>query len=205
MLTLWTDWLTHLVFSSGSARSAHSNAYFYGFLKAKRIVLYDTLIKGYSLNKAKEDVSCFSLWANVRRSSISFQEEKKNQAKTEQEEPEKLSEEEESPTHCDTTPTEEKTEESQDTKKKADKGCEPDEVLAVLCHEFGHWYLSHNLINLCISFVSLMESERDKSWPTIFLWSSISSWSSRSLLLFSNVEFSIKRSVLPWDNPFWWV
>jgi STE24 endopeptidase len=44
-------------FYSGSARSAHSNAYFYGFLKAKRIVLYDTLIKGYSIHKDKDGVS----------------------------------------------------------------------------------------------------------------------------------------------------
>ena len=28
----------------GSKRSAHSNAYFYGFWKYKRIVLYDTLL-----------------------------------------------------------------------------------------------------------------------------------------------------------------
>lgn len=31
----------------GSKRSSHSNAYLYGFYKNKRIVLYDTLIKGY--------------------------------------------------------------------------------------------------------------------------------------------------------------
>jgi STE24 endopeptidase len=29
----------------GSKRSSHSNAYFYGFFKNKRIVLYDTLIE----------------------------------------------------------------------------------------------------------------------------------------------------------------
>ena len=29
----------------GSARSAHSNAYMYGFFKNKRIVLYDTLVE----------------------------------------------------------------------------------------------------------------------------------------------------------------
>lgn len=29
----------------GSKRSGHSNAFMYGFLKNKRIVLYDTLIK----------------------------------------------------------------------------------------------------------------------------------------------------------------
>ena len=31
----------------GSKRSVHSNAYMYGFYKAKRIVLFDTLIEGY--------------------------------------------------------------------------------------------------------------------------------------------------------------
>ncbi|XP_049474839.1 CAAX prenyl protease 1 homolog [Panthera uncia] len=41
------------VFSLGSKRSSHSNAYFYGFFKNKRIVLFDTLLEEYSvLNKA---------------------------------------------------------------------------------------------------------------------------------------------------------
>jgi STE24 endopeptidase len=35
-----------LVFA-GSKRSTHSNAYFYGFFKNKRIVLFDTLLKDY--------------------------------------------------------------------------------------------------------------------------------------------------------------
>lgn len=89
----------------GSARSAHSNAYFYGFFKTKRIVLYDTLIKGYNVHEDKD--------------------EKPND------------------------------DGSQLTAKKLDKGCESDEVLAVLCHEFGHWSLSHNIINLTISFVRI--------------------------------------------------
>ncbi|CAM9665580.1 unnamed protein product [Ascophyllum nodosum] len=37
--------LTKLFVVDGSKRSAHSNAYFYGFFKNKRIVLFDTLIK----------------------------------------------------------------------------------------------------------------------------------------------------------------
>mmetsp|Transcript_11412 Transcript_11412/g.16832 ORF Transcript_11412/g.16832 Transcript_11412/m.16832 type:complete len:513 (-) Transcript_11412:263-1801(-) len=37
--------LTKLYTVDGSKRSAHSNAYMYGFFKNKRIVLYDTLIK----------------------------------------------------------------------------------------------------------------------------------------------------------------
>mmetsp|Transcript_28722 Transcript_28722/g.46498 ORF Transcript_28722/g.46498 Transcript_28722/m.46498 type:complete len:422 (-) Transcript_28722:331-1596(-) len=36
--------LKELYVIDGSKRSAHSNAYFYGFFKSKRIVLYDTLI-----------------------------------------------------------------------------------------------------------------------------------------------------------------
>ena len=37
--------LTRLYVVDGSARSAHSNAYLYGFCNNKRIVLYDTLIQ----------------------------------------------------------------------------------------------------------------------------------------------------------------
>jgi len=42
----------------GSKRSAHSNAYFYGFFNSKRIVLYDTLlkdIKNTKDNKTEEE------------------------------------------------------------------------------------------------------------------------------------------------------
>lgn len=38
---------------SGSKRSAHSNAYFYGFYKNKRIVLFDTLLIDYVSSDAK--------------------------------------------------------------------------------------------------------------------------------------------------------
>lgn len=41
--------LTELYVVDGSRRSAHSNAYFYGFFKSKRIVLFDTLLKQVEL------------------------------------------------------------------------------------------------------------------------------------------------------------
>jgi len=66
--------LTKLFQIDGSKRSAHSNAYFFGFWKYKRIVLYDTL-----LHLKQED------------------------------------------------------------------------ILAILCHELGHWKFGHTLVNLCIS------------------------------------------------------
>lgn len=34
------------------------------------------------------------------------------------------------------------------------KGCNEEEILAVLAHELGHWKLSHNLKNLTIGEVS---------------------------------------------------
>lgn len=44
-----------LLFLKGSKRSAHSNAYFYGLYKNKRIVLFDTLLQDYSpVNENKE-------------------------------------------------------------------------------------------------------------------------------------------------------
>lgn len=61
----------------GSVRSSHSNAYFVGIFKAKRIVFFDTLLKQMS----------------------------------------------------------------------------NDEILAVLCHELGHWYYNHILINMSLSTV----------------------------------------------------
>eukprot|EP00415_Alexandrium_ostenfeldii_P001580 UN1580 len=66
--------LTKLFQIDGSTRSSHSNAYFFGFWKYKRIVLYDTL-----LHLKQED------------------------------------------------------------------------ILAILCHELGHWKFGHTLVNLCIS------------------------------------------------------
>lgn len=41
---------------AGSTRSSHSNAYFYGFHKNKRIVLFDTLLENYK--DPSSDKSC---------------------------------------------------------------------------------------------------------------------------------------------------
>jgi len=41
----------------GSKRSSHSNAYFYGFHKNKRIVLFDTLLEGYKPTRTNDESS----------------------------------------------------------------------------------------------------------------------------------------------------
>ncbi|XP_046669442.1 CAAX prenyl protease 1 homolog isoform X1 [Homalodisca vitripennis] len=81
----------------GSKRSVHSNAYFFGFFKNKRIVLFDTLLKDYS-----------------------------------------------SPNNTESEEVEDK------------KGCDNEEVLAVLGHELGHWKLNHVVKNIIIMQVNLL-------------------------------------------------
>uniref|UniRef100_A0AAY3ZTV9 CAAX prenyl protease n=1 Tax=Denticeps clupeoides TaxID=299321 RepID=A0AAY3ZTV9_9TELE len=50
--------LTKVYVVEGSKRSSHSNAYFYGFFKNKRIVLFDTLLEDHSpLNKTSNSES----------------------------------------------------------------------------------------------------------------------------------------------------
>jgi Zn-dependent protease with chaperone function len=50
--------LTNLFVVDGSRRSAHSNAYMYGFGRAKRIVLYDTLLAHASHEEVREWAGC---------------------------------------------------------------------------------------------------------------------------------------------------
>ncbi|CAG2123462.1 unnamed protein product, partial [Medioppia subpectinata] len=47
--------LKKLFVVEGSKRSSHSNAYFYGFHKNKRIVLFDTLIEDFHKNEEKKE------------------------------------------------------------------------------------------------------------------------------------------------------
>ena len=50
--------MINIIFLSlGSKRSSHSNAYFYGFYKNKRIVLFDTLLEDYTPINKKSDTS----------------------------------------------------------------------------------------------------------------------------------------------------
>ncbi|XP_072019048.1 CAAX prenyl protease 1 homolog [Amphiura filiformis] len=111
----------------GSKRSSHSNAYFYGFYKNKRIVLFDTLLEDYTPADEKKE-----------------EETKETETKEDVEDETKEETEEASG---------ETKEETKEEKKK--KGCNNDEVLAVLAHELGHWKLNHNLKNIIIGQVNL--------------------------------------------------
>ena len=47
--------LTKIFIVEGSKRSSHSNAYFYGFFKNKRIVLFDTLLTDNPVKKEVDE------------------------------------------------------------------------------------------------------------------------------------------------------
>ncbi|KAI8498707.1 CAAX prenyl protease 1 [Branchiostoma belcheri] len=108
----------------GSKRSSHSNAYFFGFYKNKRIVLFDTLLEENPVNKeaaAGEDAGNAS---SEDSSDTASEPEQKGEGDAKGEE------------------------------KKKKIGCSNDEILAVLGHELGHWKLGHNLKNIIISQVN---------------------------------------------------
>lgn len=105
--------LKKLFIVDGSKRSSHSNAYFYGFFKNKRIVLFDTLVAEY--------------WKPPKKTE---------EKETSESDKEKV---EEKPEEKEEKETSEKTEDSE----KAKKGCETDEIIAVLAHELGHWHHNH--------------------------------------------------------------
>ena len=122
-------------------RSAHSNAYFYGFGSNKRIVIFDTLIeKGILPDEEKKDTS----------SATSTDEGQENLKEEEEEEKGGEGKEVEN--------SEEKEKESTENEKKDNKktGCNIEEILAVLCHELGHWYYSHTLKLIAINQVQIM-------------------------------------------------
>ncbi|XP_059140651.1 CAAX prenyl protease 1 homolog [Physella acuta] len=124
--------LKKLFVVEGSKRSSHSNAYFYGFFNNKRIVLFDTLLEDYTPDNKQ----------------IQEENQTGENTSTETQEGEVKKEVEEKGKDEEVT--------GEKSKKKTKKGCNNDEVLAVLSHELGHWYLNHVLKQLVLSQVNLL-------------------------------------------------
>lgn len=130
--------LAQLYVVEGSKRSAHSNAYFYGFWGSKRIVLFDTLL----INKGK---------STPVEGSEKIDENEKAE-KTDIVAAAAAADDDEN------TNDSKDTEQSKDTETteksnggaavETGKGCKDEEVLAVLAHELGHWKLGHVTKNI---------------------------------------------------------
>ncbi|XP_076445131.1 CAAX prenyl protease 1 homolog [Babylonia areolata] len=150
--------LTKLFVVEGSKRSSHSNAYFYGFFKNKRIVLFDTLLEDYAPQNKEAD--------KEEKKAAEEGDKKEPEEEGEQTAPDSTKEQAEDLTKDKEEESEEAgdkeaeagdekgSEKAEEKKKHKKMGCNNAEVLAVLGHELGHWYLSHTLKNLIISQVN---------------------------------------------------
>ena len=142
--------LKKLLVVEGSKRSAHSNAYFYGFWKNKCIVLFDTLVEKGVLGPLSGDGEGEGEGEKEEEDGEKEQDEEEREGEGEGEGEEEgegrgeVSEEERS---------REAGVEKEDGIKRT--GCNTEEVLGVLAHELGHWKLSHNIKNIVISEVNI--------------------------------------------------
>ncbi|OQR79671.1 CAAX prenyl protease 1-like [Tropilaelaps mercedesae] len=131
--------LTKLYVVEHSKRSAHSNAYLYGMFNSKKIVLFDTLLKGSNEKTAQREEPTDSNAAEPFR--IEDQEEKQEYGE-------------------DRIKFRRRNIDSSEEKGDDSKNCTDDEILAILCHEFGHWKMWHVAkrftilhIHMLISFI----------------------------------------------------
>ena len=162
LATLLNFPLGKLLVVEGSKRSAHSNAYFYGFWKNKCIVLFDTLLEDGVLNMGEEGVKEGEEEGKGQRVKEEEEVGKGGGVKEEEEvgkeggKKEGEDEEEEGKVKDGEGGVMEDAETAKPGDKKKRKGCNTAEVLAVLAHELGHWSLSHNLKNIIISEVCFL-------------------------------------------------
>ncbi|XP_037083127.1 CAAX prenyl protease 1 homolog [Pollicipes pollicipes] len=119
--------LKKLYVVEGSKRSAHSNAYFYGFFNNKRIVLFDTLLEDWE--KTENDTD------EKKEKDMEEKDAKPESAKDEK-------------------PKSAKDESGERTGRK--KGCSNEEVVAVLSHELGHWSMNHVFKNIVVIQINLL-------------------------------------------------
>ncbi|KAL3881578.1 hypothetical protein ACJMK2_028000 [Sinanodonta woodiana] len=138
--------LTKLYVVEGSKRSSHSNAYFYGFFKNKRIVLFDTLLEDYVPESEKTAKQETDVSGDAQATEENVQAPAESEKTQDMQDSESL--------EGDTAGIKEKEEQKKEEKKKDKKGCNNDEVLAVLSHELGHWKHGHIIKNLIISQVN---------------------------------------------------
>ncbi|XP_022705546.1 CAAX prenyl protease 1 homolog [Varroa jacobsoni] len=111
--------LKQLYIVEQSKRSAHSNAYLYGMFSSKKIVLFDTLLKGSS-------------------EATNLNENTANDNATETEGVDEPDDHGEPGTNVKRRNVDSSEEKGDDLKK-----CTDDEIVAIICHELGHWKMWH--------------------------------------------------------------
>ena len=128
-----------------SRKSAHSNAYFYGFWENKRIVLFDTLL---SADKESQAILSNPRFDPDRCSKVFTELGSDNRIVGS-----RIDNNVELPKYFEINNTNGETENSHS--ENASNSFSNQEILAIVCHELGHWYHSHNLKSLLINEIVL--------------------------------------------------
>lgn len=138
--------LTKILVIEGSKRSAHSNAYFFGFFKNKRVVLFDTLLRESPFEREKQE-------EELKKQRENQDEVKTDQGNGTEKEVEARGLEGRNEATIENSCTSNYAEVDNECEKKPVKGCSDEEILAVLGHEFGHWKMNHTLKHMVIGQV----------------------------------------------------
>ena len=137
--------LKNIFIVDSSRKSAHSNAYYYGFWENKRIVLFDTLLDA---DKAFQHIV-----SNSRSDSDRFTE------VLSEPESEKIISDLNLGDNLETSRNFELDDVIVETEfsrpEKVSNSLSNQEILAIVCHELGHWYHCHNFKSLLINEVVL--------------------------------------------------
>lgn len=129
--------LKNIYVVDGSKRSNHSNAYFYGIFKSKQIVLFDTLFDKDSPHYLKKESSKEDPQVDEPGEELP-QESEGTQLR-----------------HRKVEKTEKKEKDEKQTEKQKKSGCTELEIVAIICHELGHWHYNHIFKNVAISLINL--------------------------------------------------
>ena len=137
--------LKEILIVDSSRKTAHSNAYFYGFWRNKRIVLFDTLFSQEYRNRFSKSVEA----------PPSSKDERLTEVMSDTSSTKKLIDNEADKDLVKFSFGNMKCEFNSENSEIGDGPCADtlsiDEITAIVCHEIGHWYYGHNLKSLLIN------------------------------------------------------
>ena len=141
--------LKEILIVDSSRKTAHSNAYFYGFGSNKRIVLFDTLFsKEYrdQILKSEESTpsACDEKFTDVMSDTLSTTNLFANEPDKE------IPENSEGFMKLDCN-----SEKLDSVAAQNAAALSIDEITSIVCHEIGHWFYGHNLKSLIINEIIL--------------------------------------------------
>ena len=142
--------LSEILIIDSSRKTAHSNAYFYGFWRNKRIVLFDTLFSQEYRNRISKSIELLSYSKDDKLTEVMSDTLSTTNFSNDEVNKDLLD------VPCENLECEFTSEKSEIGKAKPIDSLSIDEITAIVCHEIGHWYYGHNLKSLLINEIVLL-------------------------------------------------